>query len=105
LTNATIFGATSIPSAGTVFIENKQTAEEALPVALKARAITLMGIAFLAGCTAAPKPASQPAAAPSPHTTNVARQLQNHWDQCLEQSYRRARTQTPDKNVAAEMAF
>jgi hypothetical protein len=70
------------------------------------RLLALTGAALLAGCTAAPlsTPAAQPVAA-APDTTNVTRKLQNHWHQCLEQSYRTARTKTPDKNVAAEMAF
>jgi hypothetical protein len=69
------------------------------------RLLALTGTSLLAGCAAAPQstPAAQPvAAAPD---TNVTRKLQNHWHQCLEQSYRTARTKTPDKNVAAEMAF
>jgi len=60
-----------------------------------------------AGCTAqrqaVPEPVRQNTAAPD--TTNVTRKLQNHWHQCLEESYRNAKTRTPDKNAAAEMAF
>jgi hypothetical protein len=41
----------------------------------------------------------------APDTTNVTRKLQNHWNQCLEQSFRTSRARTPDKNVAAEIAF
>jgi hypothetical protein len=68
------------------------------------RLLALMGVALLAGCSVAPRPAPQPVAA-APDTTNVTRKLQNHWSQCLEQSFRTARTKTPDKNAAAEMAF
>ena len=60
-------------------------------------------LALAAGCTAAP--ALQPAVAATPDTTSVIRKLQNRWSQCLEPSYRIARTKTPDKNAAAEMAF
>jgi hypothetical protein len=31
--------------------------------------------------------------------------LENHWTQCVNQSFQITRTQTPDKNAAAEMAF
>ena len=60
-------------------------------------------LALAAGCTAAPAP--QPAVAATPDTTSVIRKLQNRWSQCLEPSYRIARTKTPDKNAATEMAF
>ena len=69
------------------------------------RLVTLTSVALLlVACTAAPQPAPQAVAA-APDTTNVTRKLQNHWAQCLEPSYRTARTKTPDKNAAAEMAF
>jgi hypothetical protein len=70
------------------------------------RLVALVGAELLAGCTATPQltPAPQPATVAA-NTTNVTRKLQNHWGQCLEQSYRMARAKTPDKNVAAEMAF
>ena len=71
------------------------------------RPLALTSIAFLMGCTAAPQPTSQPIPQPAPHAdmTGLVRKLQNHWSQCLEQSYRTTRTRTPDKNTAAEMAF
>ena len=70
------------------------------------RLLALTGAALLAGCTAAPQSTPAPqAVAPAANTTNVTRKLQNHWAQCLEPSYRTARKKTPDKNVAAEMAF
>lgn len=67
------------------------------------RWLAFTSFALLAGCTAAPQPIPQPTA--HVDTTNLVRKLQNHWSQCLEQSYRTTRTQTPDKNAAAEMAF
>lgn len=70
------------------------------------RLLALVTVALLAACTAAPQPTPQPTtAAGAPDTTNVTRKLQNHWSECLEQSYRTARRKTPDKNEAAEMAF
>ena len=67
------------------------------------RAFALVGAALLlADCAAS---------GPSPETggmvekMSITRRLQNNWDRCLEQSYRVTRTQTPDKNAAAEMAF
>jgi hypothetical protein len=69
------------------------------------RALALLGIAALAGCSAAPQSTSQNARVTAPDTTNVTRKLQNHWDQCLNQSYRSDRASTLDKNAAAEMAF
>jgi hypothetical protein len=45
------------------------------------------------------------AAVAAPNTTNLTRKLQNHWSECLNQSYRTTIKQTPDKNTAAEMAF
>lgn len=69
------------------------------------RLLALLGMAALAGCSAAPQSVPKPSAIAAPDTTNVTRKLQNHWSQCLEQSYRTARTKTPDKNAAAEMAF
>lgn len=65
--------------------------------------LTLIELAILVGCTGAPRSASQVITAPD--TTAVTRKLQNAWHRCLEQSYRTTRTQTPDKNAAAEMAF
>ena len=70
---------------------------------VSSRLVVLFGIAALAGCTATPAP--QPAVAATPDSTSVIRKFQNRWSQCLEPSYRIARTKTPDKNAAAEMAF
>ena len=70
---------------------------------VSSRLVVLFGMAALAGCTATPAP--QPAVAATPDSTSVIRKLQNRWSQCLEPSYRIARTKTPDKNAAAEMAF
>src|SRR5260370_41716178 len=64
------------------------------------RLLSIIEAVLLAGCSAAPQSAPQPAAVAAPDTGNVTRKLQNHWHQCLEQSYRTARTNTPDKNVA-----
>jgi hypothetical protein len=69
------------------------------------RLLVLTAVVLLAACTAQPQPTPRTAAVAAPDTTNVTRKLQNHWSQCLEQSYRTARTRTPDKNAAAEMAF
>ena len=35
----------------------------------------------------------------------IAHILQNRWARCLNESYQVTRTQTPDKNAAAELAF
>jgi hypothetical protein len=71
------------------------------------RLLALISVAVLAGCTAAPQSSAQPIPQPAAHadTTGLVRKLQNHWSQCLEQSYRTTIKQTPDKNTAAEMAF
>jgi len=37
--------------------------------------------------------------------TDITKQLQDSWNRCLDHSYQITRTQTPDKNAAAEMAF
>lgn len=67
------------------------------------RLFELIGVAVLAGCTAAPLPAPQ--SAPRTDMTGVTRRLQNSWHRCLERSYQVTSKQTPDKNAAAEMAF
>jgi hypothetical protein len=38
-------------------------------------------------------------------TLSPVRRAQNHWDRCLEESYRIARKNNEDKNLAAEVAF
>ena len=67
------------------------------------RAFALVGAALLLADCAASGPSPEPAA--RAEKTSITRRLQNNWDRCLEQSYRVTRTQTPDKNAAAEMAF
>jgi hypothetical protein len=66
--------------------------------------LALIAVALLPTCTAAPQPTPQTAPTAS-NTTIIIRKLQNHWHQCLEQSYRTTRAKTLDKNAAAEMAF
>jgi hypothetical protein len=69
------------------------------------RLFALASITLLAGCTATVQP-SPPLQQPTrPDTTSITRRLQNSWHRCLNQSYQVTRTQTPDKNAAAEMAF
>jgi hypothetical protein len=63
---------------------------------------------LLCGCTPsppAPTTMADSAARPTTDSNSVTRRLQNSRHRCLEQSYRVTRTQTPDKNAAAEMAF
>ena len=67
------------------------------------RVFALAVVTFLASCSS-PLP-SVPPPAPRGDIEAIAKQLQNHWTQCLTQSYNVTRTQTPDKNAAAEMAF
>jgi hypothetical protein len=69
------------------------------------RLFVLLGVALLAGCTAAPQQTPRSAQVAAPDTTNVTRKLQNHWSRCLQQSYQEARAKTSDKNAAAETAF
>lgn len=69
------------------------------------RLLALLAIVALAGCNAAPQATLQSASVTAPDTTNLTRKLQNHWGQCLNQSYRSGLASTPDKNAAAEMAF
>ena len=69
------------------------------------RLLALFVIPALVGCSAAPEPAQQTARVAAPDRRNVTRKLQNHWSECLNQSYRNARADMPDKNAAAETAF
>jgi len=69
------------------------------------RVLTFAAVLLVLGCTAAPQPVPQTAAVAAPDTTNLTRKLQNHWSQCLNQSYRTTIKQMADKNTAAEMAF
>ena len=68
------------------------------------RSIALAGLTLLVSC-AAPRPSATSGPTARPDTTATTRRLQNSWHRCLEQSYRVTRSQTPDKNAAAEMAF
>jgi hypothetical protein len=76
-------------------------------LAATARFLALVNAQLLVGCAATPQltHTPEPAAVVAPKTTDVTRKLQNHWHQCLGQSYRSARANTPDKNIAAEKAF
>jgi uncharacterized lipoprotein YajG len=62
------------------------------------RLIALAGVMLLATCAAHQSLAQ-------PTNSTIAKQLNDNWNRCLEQSYRVSSTQTPDKNAAAEMAF
>jgi uncharacterized lipoprotein YajG len=67
--------------------------------------IALAGVSLLASCAT---PQSHPQPTKSTDTISwvtIAKQLNDNWNRCLEQSYRFTTTQTPDKNAAAEMAF
>jgi hypothetical protein len=70
------------------------------------RLLALAGVVLLISC-ATPRPSPQPTARPTARTDTsaITKQLQDNWNRCLEQSYQITRTQTPDKNAAAEMAF
>jgi hypothetical protein len=63
------------------------------------------GIMLLVSCAVAPPPSPSPQPSSRQDTTNLTRRFQNNWARCLNQSYQVTRTQTPDKNAAAEMAF
>jgi len=65
--------------------------------------LALSGVTFLVSCAAPPSRQPEPTARPD--TTAITEQLQSSWNRCLEHSYGVTRTQTPDKNAAAEMAF
>ena len=68
------------------------------------RWLALSSAALLISCVA-PPPSPPPRPATGPDIGVISKELQESWDRCLEQSYQITRTQTADKNAAAEMAF
>ena len=70
------------------------------------RAVALVTVAVLSGCTTSHQPGPQPSpGTSSPTQSVVTRKLQNRWGKCLTSSYGFTVKQTPNKNAAAEMAL
>jgi hypothetical protein len=68
------------------------------------RAVALVTVAVLSGCTTSTQPGPQSSPASSMQSV-VTRKLQNSWGKCLTSSYGFTVKQTPNKNAAAEMAL